>query len=263
LQPISIAQPSVQSLHIQPLRGGTPVASGTAFVVRGRQGKYYLITNRHNVLGRNSENKPLGQFSQIPDALRVYHNVHGQLGSWTAIDEALYSSPGQPRWLEHPTFGRRVDVIALELSLSANVAFYPHDQTAASVSNVAIRVTTELSIIGFPFGLTGGGKLGVWSRGTIATEPDIDFDDLPLMLIDSRTRQGQSGSPVIFWATSSFETKEEGAAMFGGGSISLLMGVYSGRVNAESDLGLVWKARIIDEIIDGDSRPTGESLMPE
>jgi len=58
-------------------------------------------------------------------------------------------------------------------------------------------VTSGLSIVGFPFGITGGGGLGVWVQGTIATEPSLDFDGMPRFLIDSRTRPGQSGSPVL------------------------------------------------------------------
>jgi hypothetical protein len=37
--------------------------------------------------------------------------------------------------------------------------------------------------------------------GTVATELDLEHDELPMFLIDSRTRRGQSGAPV-FWHSS-------------------------------------------------------------
>jgi hypothetical protein len=254
--------PSVQSLLIQPCRDGDSVALGTSFVVQNAEGSY-LITNRHNVTGRDSENRPLKQFSVMPDSLRIHHNREGQLGHWKAVQEPLYLGAGQPRWLEHPVHGRRVDVVALKLTQLDGVALFPYDPTGIDKSDVAVPITTDLNIVGFPFGITGGGLLGVWSRGTVATEPDIDFDSLPLMLIDSRTRQGQSGSPVIFHSSGrAVATKSGGSAMYGG-PVTFLVGIYSGRVSEESDLGLVWKARVISEIIQGGKSPTGESLMPE
>lgn len=256
-----IQHESVQSLLIQPMLNGQTIALGTSFVVEVA-GTPYLITNRHNVTGRDSNNQPLKQFSRMPDALRIYHNRKGQLGSWVAVDEPLYSGPGQPRWLEHPTHGRNVDVVALQLTRTDDVALYPHDPGAIRRTNAATPVTTDLNIVGFPFGLTGGGMLGVWSRGTIATEPEIDFNNLPLMLIDSRTRQGQSGSPVIYRASGSMVTKDGGSTMFAG-TVSFLVGVYSGRVSEESDLGLVWKASVIEEVVAGGRSPNGQSLLPE
>lgn len=258
----SIAEPSIQSLLIQPCRSGEPVALGTSFVVQADTAAY-LITNRHNVTGRDSTNNPLKQFSVMPDSLRIHHNKKDRLGEWVEVDEPLYAGPGQPRWLEHPTLGRGVDVVALRLTRLAGVDLHPYDPTAVESSEIAVLVTADLNIIGFPFGITGGGKLGVWSRGTLATEPAVEYDGLPLMLIDSRTRRGQSGSPVVLHASGrSVATKSGGSMMFSG-SVTLLVGVYSGRISEESDLGLVWKARVIAEIIQGNSSPTGDSLMPE
>jgi hypothetical protein len=40
-------------------------------------------------------------------------------------------------------------------------------------------------------------------------------------------------------------------SMFAGGELVRLVGVYSGRINAQSDLGFVWKAPVIRAIIAG------------
>lgn len=42
--------------------------------------------------------------------------------------------------------------------------------------------------------------------------------------------------------------QDGGSAMFGG-PVERFIGVYSGRINAESDLGVVWKATAISELV--------------
>jgi hypothetical protein len=39
-----------------------------------------------------------------------------------------------------------------------------------------------------------------------------------------------------------------GTAIFGG-PVERFIGIYSGRINKESDLGIVWKASAIDELV--------------
>ncbi|MBW0114928.1 S1 family peptidase [Pseudonocardia abyssalis] len=259
---MALSPNSVASLLIEPGIGAEPIASGTAFVVTA-DGRHYIITNRHNVTGRDSRNRPVSDTSRMPDTLHIWHyDGDGRRISWRKIIEPLYLSPGHPAWFEHPVHGAKVDVVALPVTWTEDVTFLPHDQQSYERTSVAVRVAADVSIIGFPYGLTGGGALGIWSRGTIATEPDIDFDDLPLLLVDSRTRSGQSGSPVIFTTGGKSVPTKDGGTMMGSGDETILVGVYSGRVNAESDLGFVWKASVIDEIIAGGRRPSGESLLP-
>lgn len=257
-----LSRNSVASLLIEPGLGSEPVASGTAFVVSANC-RYYIITNRHNVTGRDSQNQPLSGTSRMPDTLHVWHyGAGGQGGSWLKVIEPLYLSAGRPAWLEHPVHGAQVDVVALPVTCTDGVELMPHDQGSYDRSDVAVQVAADVSIIGFPFGLTGGGALGIWSRGTIATEPDVEYNNLPLLLVDSRTRRGQSGSPVILTTGGkSFPTKS-GGTMMRTGDETVLVGVYSGRIHAESDLGFVWKVRVIDEIISDGHRPTGDSLLP-
>ena len=53
-------------------------------------------------------------------------------------------------------------------------------------------------------------------------------------LVDAKTWEGQSGSPVLARVT------EDGAQ---------LIGIYSGRTNKDSSLGYVWKLDIINQIV--------------
>ena len=87
------------------------------------------------------------------------------------------------------------------------------------------------------------------TAGFVATDPDIDYDHLPIFLIDCRSRQGQSGSAVIAHRTRDAVSTEHGVIIDGRIKTKFL-GIYSGRVNAESDLGFVWKAAAIQQLVD-------------
>jgi hypothetical protein len=37
--------------------------------------------------------------------------------------------------------------------------------------------------------------------------------------------------------------------MIGSGAMTRFLGIYSGRLNAQSDLGFVWKASVVQELV--------------
>jgi len=43
----------------------------------------------------------------------------------------------------------------------------------------------------------------------------------------------------------------EQGVMVGAGVMTRFLGIYSGRINAESDLGFVWKAAAIQQLVSG------------
>lgn len=179
----------------------------------------------------------------------MYPRQQGGMILWTPVDESILDSNENPAWYEHPTFKRKVDVVALELNNTNGFDLRPYE-TNPPQPRIRIAVTERLSVIGFPFGQTAGGIFGIWTSGTIASEPTVDFNDLPSFLIDARTREGQSGSPVISYSSGGGVQTEDGSTTFMG-EIANLQGVYSGRINSESDIGIVWKREVIDSIIDG------------
>ena len=77
------------------------------------------------------------------------------------------------------------------------------------------------------------------------------LEDLPIFLIDCRARPGQSGSPVVAYRSGGSVVLEDGTTVVvSGGPVHRFFGIYSGRINEKSDLGLVWKAQAIRELVD-------------
>jgi hypothetical protein len=160
-------------------------------------------------------------------------------------------------WLEHPTHGRKVDVVALEVPGDIPQAASINAWNLEQAGPAQLAIPDDVSIVGYPFGITGGSGFAIWSRGTVASELDFDHDKLPMFLIDSRTRRGQSGAPV-FWYSSHGMVPVKGGWMLNDGKqppMSLL-GIYSGRINEQSDLGRVFRLSSIREILDGGVRAT-------
>jgi len=243
----TIAIPSIRSLLLQVQVGGQVLGTGTGFVCNSARGPV-LVTNRHNVTGRRQDNgAPLSPTGGVPDEITIIHNRSGRLGEWVPRTEQLYSS-GTPLWVEHPTQGVRADIVALPLSDLSDVELYRYDLT--NLGPAIRRGPAEtVSVIGFPFGIQAGGSLAVWATGFVASEPDIDFGGLPTFLIDCRSRPGQSGSPVIAYGAGGAFAMEDGSTAIMAGEVIRFLGVYSGRINEQSDLGIVWKASAVQELV--------------
>lgn len=246
----TIAQPSIQSLFIQMRFNGQPLSTGTAFIVNSANRQPLLITNRHNVTGRHQEtNQPLSPTGGVPNEIVVVHNRDGHLGQWVERVEPLYNANDEALWFEHPTLGARADFVALKLTKLNGVQTYPYDPLANN-PDIFIGPADSVSVVGFPFGITASGAFGVWATGFMASEPVVNFADLPVFLIDCRSRQGQSGSPVIAYRSGGAVAMADGGSAIFSGPVYKFLGIYSGRINTESDLGIVWKKEAIKELVD-------------
>lgn len=245
---VNIAEPSVKSVFIQMEVSGKPLATGTGFVAQSGTSPL-LITNWHNLAGRNPDTKEvLSSTGATPDHITILHNRAGKLGEWRPRSEPLYSD-GSPRWIEHPGFKEHVDCVALPLTNLDDVQLYRYTLGEGDPA-ILCGPADAVSVVGFPFGLTGGGALAVWATGFVASEPEIDLNDLPKFLIDCRSRPGQSGSPVIAYRSGGMVAMEDGSSAAFGGPVTRFLGIYSGRIHPESDLGIVWKASVIRQIAD-------------
>lgn len=146
-----------------------------------------------------------------------------------------------------------MDVVALDITPNPNdnrFDFFPLDLTLRD-TNLVLSPAEPVSIVGFPFGVSQAGRLAIWKTGHIASDLDIDYSNRPIFLVDVTTKSGMSGSPVIARRMGTFRTST-GTSL--GGSATKFLGIYSGRVpdndgGQDSNIGMVWKARVLDEIL--------------
>lgn len=270
-----IAEPSVQSLQLTMISpGGSSLGPATGFLARW-DNEFWLVTNWHVLSGRNAETQAImSSTDATPESVVVRFHSPAGLGTFTDVRLPLQDSEGQPLWLEHPQLGHRVDVAALKIPQGAEgisqititdgatittrptISFHAIDLANPDPAGIYVSIGERLSVVGFPVGEDVQG-FPIWTQGFVASELDLQYRGLPSFLIDSRTRQGQSGSPVIFYSASGQYQSAVGATTLGRSEInSRFMGVYSGRINAESDIGRVWTVQAIVEVVAGGSRAT-------
>jgi hypothetical protein len=104
-------------------------------------------------------------------------------------------------------------------------------------------------ILGFPENLIGAANTPIWKRASIASEPYQQFP----YYVDSATRKGMSGAPVIARHTGIFGMK--GGQLTGNetiGTVEKFIAIYSGRVGDDElgfQLGTAWQANVLDDIL--------------
>lgn len=158
---------------------------------------------------------------------------------------------GRPLWLVHAAHKRKIDVVAIPLEPPEDfINFYPINRMKRE-DELAIRISMDCYVLGYPFGAPPPG-FPVWKRGSIASEPELAGPGNQYFLIDSASRPGMSGAPVILrsWGT---HMLEDGAVSTVTGAVTRFIGVYSGRLHTrdalEAQIGIVWPTRLIREII--------------
>jgi hypothetical protein len=223
-----------------------PLATGTGFTttLKGRE-EWFLITNWHCVTGRNPENNnPLSDNGLCdPEFVKVYFHSQEGKGIWNPIMIQLRDENGI-KWVEHER-GSEIDIVAIPIINTADIVLHNFER-AIKGNGLLTEPSDNVSIIGYPKGLSAGGKYPIWKTGTIATDFEINWEDKPMFLIDATTRKGMSGSPVVM--------KKDGFCHFDDntmktGKFTKFMGVYSGRIDDDIELGRVWKGKAMLEVI--------------
>lgn len=251
---INVEMPSMKSLFIEMYFNETLLSSGTAILVADdRESHCTLITNRHNVTGKNQDTgKHLSKTLSEPNYIIIhFHKNNENENEWKKVKLPLYREDETPFWIEHPIFQEKADIVALNLNWGNDITKYPYYlKTNLDRVNMVITPAETISVIGFPFGLSSYMKFPIWATGFLAQELSLVSKENPTFLIDCRTRQGQSGSAVIAYRPSGFR-RTEGDRIISQLSPSKtweFLGIYSGRVNSESDLGKVWHVSAIEDL---------------
>ena len=233
---------SLQSLCLELIAGERVVGTATGFAVDAGSHPFLVtswqaVTGRHHVTGQLLIDAP-------PDAVRIHHHGRGGPGSTTVVTERVLDEDGDPLWSTHPVYGSLVDVVAFPLTRLDDVALHCRRlEDLGAAAQAEVMLTAEVSVVGYPFGPRRPGEPAAWVRGTVATEYDADYDDRPCFLIDARTGAGQWGSPVLL--RTPVPSNGQVRPTPGGH----LIGVYTGRVSSDTDLGVAWRPTAVVEVL--------------
>lgn len=228
------------------------LATGTAFFTSAGD-RILLVTNKHNVTGRNTETEKCldEKYAAVPNIMSVLIPITNPDGEgfncsqWQSYNISLYINEDKekPAWIEHPD--PAVDLVGFKFlppKINVKNLVLPADGY-----DIPINVCSKVNVVGFPFGISTD-NFPLWNTGYIASEPEIDINGKPLMYIDSRTRKGQSGSPVVKLYNPGETVYIDDKSYMAKSPQVYLLGIYSGRINAESDIGMVWKKKAFLEL---------------
>ncbi|MEV7789676.1 trypsin-like peptidase domain-containing protein [Streptomyces sp. NPDC088106] len=235
------------------------LGSATGFLM-GIPGDFWLVTAWHVVSGcRSDDGKVRRDDGLRPDYLRVRFAGEADDGFRSVVREyELYDDESQQDQRWRSPDDRRVDIAALRIGATPDgvvEAFMPNTwptvrelfspeyrarQGSDADVDIPLRITDRLFVLGFPFGQTGSWPFAVWTAAPVASEPLQGWNGLPGFLLDSRTREGQSGAPVVMVIRPGDLVVTGGDVLMHDESAIALVGVYSGRIHPDSDLGMVW-----------------------
>ena len=225
----------------------------------------FLVTNWHNLAGRNPlTGQLMSKMGVIPDRIILMGfkrmsepDAQGFFElSYIPIEVRLGSDTTGPKWFEHPTLGRKVDVAAIDVSKAIQDLEVKCVNELESDAQLDASTSQDVFVVGFPFGLIAHAPAPIWKRGSIALDPTFDPEGLPKMLIDTATREGMSGSVVIarHIIVGKSHAKKDGSQsqVFIHARRDLVIGIYSGRHYPDlekAQLGIVWKRSTIEQTV--------------
>lgn len=228
---------------------GNTLAHGTGFVWRANQ-QAFLITCWHNVTGKNpTAMRHLSCHAGEPDEVTVQLDLPAvRPGTRAPFTLQLRGADDNPLWLQH-SMAPGVDVVALPLPPLPGAVLHPINEMPNNEGTVPVGI--DAYILGYPFGISVS-TLPIWKRASVASEPSIPIGGQPCFYVDTASREGMSGSPVIL------------RHRYAIGPPTTFIGIYSGRVGADDELkvqlGIVWRAEVIDQII-SKGRPGSTSVL--
>lgn len=251
-----VNQYSLASYYIELFFNDIKLSNATCFFTK-RGEKRYLISNWHVVSGKDADTlQCLDKNAAIPNKLHIYlptkANTDDVIFDDNFIELNLYDDDENQIWYDMKKNDQMIDIAVIPLKDGIDKYILDiEDAEEPFNENVSLNVADEIYIIGFPFGRIGG-KLPIWKKASVASEPSLDLNDMPYYFADTATKSGMSGSPVILY-------EKRPAVIIGDSKLSRyrtkFVGIYSGRIGANTDntndaqLGRIWKTKMIDEII--------------
>jgi hypothetical protein len=244
---------TLTAIPLEQYFNGTYVGQATGFLWKV-QDQHYLVTNRHVVTCRDFfTDANLHAKGAHPNMLRARFQISGTPEK-EEYDISIRDRDGNPLWLIHPS--KSVDIAVLPFTPKEPVTIGLYPLNVLTNTGLYVAIGMDVFVLGFPFKIKPP-FFPVWKRGSIASEPNLARLTDGYMLVDTATRPGMSGAPVLrrSWG---MHVMGPGAQVADGNARTRFLGVYSGRVPtdhpSEAQIGLVWDGSYIDEIIAGGTR---------
>lgn len=239
--------------------GGEITLSTATGSLYQHNGQSYLVTNWHVLSGRNTEKgTPLNTMGALPEKVSVFFPQDGAIGTPIKESYNLKDGRGDYAWLQH-RLGQEIDIALLPIDLPKRISTVPinsiNEARGLREFPPNIHVGKEVFVLGFPLGIRNAGGLPIWKRASIASEPRIPVGGSEFkILIDTATREGMSGSPVIIVGSPDANVRADHTLQtVAFRPNKLFIGIYSGRIGGRDELaaqlGIVWKENAIREII--------------
>jgi hypothetical protein len=178
--------------RVTTLFGQQRLTNATGFFF-ARDGRLFLVTNRHVVLDEAS--------GHHPDRLEIeLHVAPENVAETTQFSIPLYRN-GKSVWREGRDSAGTIDVVAVELerpALPQTLLSHPFTPAHLVQQLDQVEVGTSVLIVGFPLGFHDAlHRLPVARQAVIASAFGIRFQGHGYFLTDARMHRGTSGAPVV------------------------------------------------------------------
>jgi len=246
--------------------GGKLVSTGTGFFYGRKEGEgtiLFLATNYHVITGIN----PTEKYKKPVLGDNIVIHLRDKNGKAYSKTIPLFENDFQ-NWLEHPT-DEEADIVLIPLpSDFMNNAEFSFIGEETKLDDLLLHPSSPVVMIGYPHGYRDSvNNLPIWKTGSLASEPEYNFDGKKVIVVDISAYPGMSGSPAFYVSHNGY-AKKNGEIAFGGMVVHFL-GVYASmqmlnsdlyleQVTSRSDykvshseslqLGHVWKAELLEEI---------------
>lgn len=222
-------------------KGDNVVSQGTGFYFLTRDEEnqvLFLVTNYHVLTGSApKEGKPpIGD-----NILFQFHESETDSGKVRTSGLPLFTPSGRPVWISSSTHPEAdLAIIPLPTECSKDCKVFCLSEEWAN-PRMKIRPATDVSLVGYPYGYYDTkNALPVWKSGTLASEPSIDFEGKPLVLVDVSAFPGMSGSPVFAVANGMYENATGDSVS--PGMVRQFIGIYA-------SMQMIGKSKYLEEIV--------------
>lgn len=248
---------SLAAVPIHTFFNDQPLSHGTGFFYTAA-GTTFLVTAWHVLSGQNAETgENLSPTGGRPNRVRVWwHPLGLRAGAVVPQDVSIMDADGEPLWFRSPDEeGHWVDMAVLPISRPAGVMAYPINELPERA--VELGMGQDVFVVGFPLP-DQPLNLPIWKRGSLASEIMIPSGLQAYWLVDTASRSGMSGSPVIARTyphdASVLNRRYTDPRHRGDMGNTVFLGVYSGRFRGPApedlQLGIVWPRRLLDLTIE-------------